>query len=196
MTSNAPVTPRAARLPAALLAAALLVATGARAAALDGVGAPAPRALESLRHHVLHRLDGGALSLADLKGEVVVVNFWATWCAPCRRELPRLDALNAELASHGGRVLAVSIDDDAQNVERFAQRHALHLAVMQDGADGLAHELDLQAVPVTLVLSRDGEIAYSSRGSDDAALDRLTAVVHQLEAGHPLAAGVAAEDRP
>jgi thiol-disulfide isomerase/thioredoxin len=185
---------------AAVLGATLLAAAPAQAgesgARIEGVGVPAPRALEQLRRHTLRKLDGGTLSLADLRGEVVVLNFWASWCAPCRRELPKLDALNTEIARQGGRVLAISIDEDAANVERFRRRLKLTLPIVHDGPKGLASELDLEAVPLTLVIGRDGEVAYASHRSDDDALAALAAATRRLIAARPVAARLEDGGRP
>ncbi|HEY6866775.1 MAG TPA: TlpA disulfide reductase family protein [Candidatus Eisenbacteria bacterium] len=178
--------------------ALLLGAASARAAAsggppaggdrLDGVGVPAARVPGILARHLLRPLHGGTLSLADLRGQVVVLDFWASWCAPCRRELPRLDALHAEIARRGGRVLAVSIDEDRENVDLFVRRYGLRLPIALDGPNGLARELDLQHVPLTLVLDRDGNVAFTSSRSDDAGLTAVAAAARELVAGKPVAA--------
>jgi thiol-disulfide isomerase/thioredoxin len=126
----------------------------------------------------------------------VVVNFWASWCAPCRKELPRLDALNAELAKSGGRVVAVSIDTDANNARRFVLAHKLTMPVAQDGPDGLARRLDLQHVPCTVVLDRDGSIACAVGGGDEAALAQVTNVARRLSSRAPVVASGAGSEQP
>ena len=186
--------------------ALLLGAASAQAAAsggpptdgerLDGVGVPAARVSGILARHVLHPLEGGTLSLADLRGQVVVLDFWASWCAPCRKELPRLDALHAEIARRGGRVLAVSIDEDRENVDLFARRYGLRLPIALDGPNGLARELELRHVPLTLVLDRDGRVAFASSRSDDAGLAAVAAAAHELMAGRPVAAAAPEGGRP
>ena len=162
------------RMRALLLALVLLALAPAlvRAAALEGLGTDASRAREVLGEHVLRTPDGSRLGLSSLRGEVVVVNFWASWCTPCRRELPALDAMSTELAPRGARFLAVSIDTDPRNAKRFAKSIDLRLPIYADGPDGLAQSLDLGAVPLTLVLDRGGNVVYASSGSDDAALRR------------------------
>jgi len=142
-------------------------------------GGPA-RVQQVLRRHELRTLEGRTVSIAALEGEVVVVNFWASWCAPCRRELPRLDAMHAAMAKQGGRVLAVSIDHEARAAERFARKHKLSLPVCHDGPDGLARALDLPHVPFTIVLDRSGAIAYTTSRSDDAGLEQLDQVTRRL----------------
>ena len=178
---------------------AAAAAAGVASPAADriaGVGAPAAQVPGILGRHVFHPLAGGTLSLAELRGQVVVLDFWATWCPPCRRELPRLDALNAELARRGGRVLAVSIDEDRENVDRFARRYGLKLPIVLDGPNGVARELDLQDVPLTLVLDRDGQVALTSSRSDAAGLQAVADAAHGLIAGRPVAAAGAEGGRP
>ncbi len=160
----------------------------ARAERVNGIGADAAQAERALSERPLAKLAGGTLTLGSLKGNVVVVNFWASWCAPCRRELPRLQALDAEIASRGGRVIAVSIDEDRRNVELFARRNGLTLPVLLDGPDGLARALDLRAVPLTIVLDRSGRVAYATTQSSDAGLAALANAVRPLLTERPVAA--------
>jgi len=173
---------------AAMLAVVLALAPAAGAATPEALGSGNEAAAKALGDHALRKLDGTAFNLSSLRGQVVVVNFWASWCAPCRKELPRLDALNAELAKSGGRVVAVSIDTNADNARRFVTTHKLKLPVAQDGPDGLARALDLQHVPCTVVLDRDGSIACAVGGGDDAALAQVTSVALRLSGRAPVAA--------
>jgi len=130
-----------------------------------------------LEARVLKALDGKAWRLADHRGQVVVVNFWASWCRPCRKELPALEALHAEIAPRGGQVLAISIDEDADNARRFVRTHRLSLPVIHDGPNGLANLLELDRIPYTMVLDRSGAVAFVGAGSD---VGELNDVVHQL----------------
>ncbi len=135
---------------------------------------------QALERRPLVTLDGQPVTWKSLAGEVVVVNFWATWCKPCRKELPRLDALDRELSKTGGRVLAVSVDLDRENVRRYAQVNKLKLPICHDGPDGLAKAMSLEMLPYTVVLDRAGHPAYVSTGADDASLDALVKKVRTL----------------
>ena len=172
------------RVPFAVMLAALLASPSIVSAKSSATPAGRAAGWEQVRSILcaqdLHGLDGRSLSLGALQGEVVVINFWASWCRPCRRELPALDALNTRLAKSGGRVVAISIDEDASNVRRFVREHGLMLPVYHDGPDGLARRLDLDRIPYTLVLGRDGAIAFASSGADEAALAELNAVTQRL----------------
>ena len=190
--SGAPATARRpARWAAAgamTLALALAPGAGAATPPVAGLAAGPEQVRAALQGHTLRALDGRTLALGSLRGQVVVINLWASWCGPCRKELPRLDALNAELAKSGGRVVAVSIDTNADNARRFVTTHKLKLPVAQDGPDGLARALDLQHVPCTVVLDRDGSIACAVGGGDDAALAQVTSVALRLSGRAPVAA--------
>lgn len=184
-------TPRAfgrAHAAAGVALLALLLATPAAAGAPKGLGASADAAQRAIAARSLRGLDGKPMTLASKPGEVVVVNFWASWCAPCRRELPRLAKLNRELAGRGARVVAISIDRDAENARRFCKSQGVSLPVAHDGPEGLARQLDLKSVPLTLVLDGDGRIAYSTTGSDEAALAQVAAAAHRLLGGSAAAA--------
>jgi thiol-disulfide isomerase/thioredoxin len=168
----------------AVIGLAAADASAARAAR-GSAGMDPERARRELAATTLRTLEGRKLAVASLRGEVVIVNFWASWCAPCRRELPRLDALHASVADHGGRVLAVSIDQEPRNVERFVRAHRLSLPIYHDGPDGLARRLDLPAIPFTIVLDRDGSVALATAASDERAIESIATAARRLMAAAP-----------
>jgi peroxiredoxin len=182
---------RAALATLALALGALAAPAHAARPAFD-----AAAARPAIARHALRDLDGRSITVASLRGEVVVLAFWASWCAPCRRELPELDHLHAQLAPRGGRVLAVSIDQDVENARRFARRLRLALPVVHDGPDGLARTLDLAAIPFTVVLDRDGAVAHVAAGGDPRALATLAAEARRLAAARPPATAAGTEDQP
>jgi len=120
-----------------------------------------------LQEHEMVDIDGEDVSLADFAGEVVVVNFWASWCEPCLHELPKLDVWNKEWAGKGARVVAISIDKDERNARQFVAKNNLGMTVWIDGPKGLARALNLPAVPTTYVIDRDGKVVLRISGSSD-----------------------------
>lgn len=178
---------------AAMALAGLALAPGAPWAKEAARPAVASQRLEgALRQHELRSLDGKALAWSDLSGEVVVVSFWASWCKPCHREMPELDALHAELTPRGGRVVAISIDLDAESARRFVTSRRLKLPIYHDGPKGLARKLDLRQIPYTVVLDRQGAVAYTASGTSDAEIAALKQAARRLAAKDRLAASAAA----
>src|SRR5437667_5493992 len=103
------------------------------------------------------RLDGSLMRLRDLKGRVVLLNFWATWCIPCRSEIPSLSAMQKDLEPRGLSVIGVSYDDTADLVQQFQkdipQRYQVVLGGREVGAD-----LPASPLPTTYIIDRDGRI--------------------------------------
>lgn len=141
---------------------------------------PAARVQSALAAHALKSIDGKPVAWRTSDDQVVIVNFWASWCAPCRKELPQLDAMHRALARQGARVIAVSIDSEAANARRFQQKHGLTLPIALDGPDGLVRTLDLPNIPYTVVLDRAGRVAWSTTESDAQALAELEAMTRRL----------------
>ena len=162
-----------------------------RASAPRGGDATGP-ATATLASHELATFDGGKTKLSSLRGEVVVVNFWATWCAPCRKELEVMDGWNREWKNRGARVVAVSIDRDARKARRFAEDMALSMTVVHDGPDGLARSLDLPSVPCTYLLDRGGNVVTIVTSSNASELAVLKAKVDAMTRGTQ-SAGMGAE---
>jgi thiol-disulfide isomerase/thioredoxin len=163
----------------AIAAAGVLLAAGAIAAP---AGSGTRRAPESAMARTLQGLDGTEATLAGLQGRVVVVNFWASWCKPCRKDLPVLESWMPELQKSGTEVVAVSVDRDRRRAEKFVEEIGLDLPFYIDGPEGLAQAFDLPALPCTIVLDRNGNVAHVAEGAEAATLDELRRVVNRLAA--------------
>ncbi|MEZ5064483.1 MAG: TlpA disulfide reductase family protein [bacterium] len=133
-----------------------------------------------LAGHELRSLDGETVAVSSLRGQVVVVNFWASWCAPCKKELRVLDGWREDLAGTDARILAVSIDNDVKKAEDFAKKSGLDLAFFHDGTEGLARSLDLPSLPCTIVVGPDGRIAEVARDGNVDTLRHLESTVRSL----------------
>ncbi len=150
---------RRAPLFLALAVGLVAVAAGFWAARSDrGVpvraGAPAPG-------FELPALDGDPIDLASYRGRVVFVNFWATWCAPCKEEAPALQRLHERLAAEGFAVLAISIDTSAERaeVERFRDEFALGFPILLDPEKAAYEAYQVYGVPETFLIDPAGRVA-------------------------------------
>lgn len=134
----------------------------------------------AIASHELNRLDGETARIAQMQGDVVVLNFWASWCKPCKKELLVLDELASSLAGRRARILAVSIDEEARNASRFVEKAGLGLEVFHDGTSGLASALDLPSLPCTIVVGTDGRIVEVAQDGSLTTLRRLERKVREL----------------
>ena len=110
---------------------------------------------------VLPGVDGARHALADHAGKVVFLNFWATWCPPCREELPVLQQLHETLAGEGLHVLAVSVDTTStESVASFVARHGVDFSVLHDADSEIARSYGVRAYPTSVLIDRRGRVAY------------------------------------
>jgi peroxiredoxin len=134
-----------------LIAALALLAAGAATAT------PAP-------DFTLRTLDGPALRLAEQRGQVVLVNFWASWCAPCKVEMPHLNAL-ADKYRHTGVVLVgINIDDDPKKAAAEARKLGIRFPVLLDTDKTASKAYKLEAMPTTVLVDRDGQVRHVHQG--------------------------------
>lgn len=108
----------------------------------------------------LETMDGSSINLADQDGRVLLVNFWATWCAPCRKEIPDLNDLHADLEDDGLRIIGIALDREGrEKVEPFAEKLPIEYPVVID-AEGTAESEfgPIPGLPTTIVVGPDGQI--------------------------------------
>lgn len=115
-------------------------------------------------------LDGRRLTLSSLRGEVVLLNVWATWCYPCRREMPGLEALHRELSAAGLNVVAVSVDHAgaARDIRGFLDEYDLTMTVLHDSSAEIGRRFATRGVPETFLIGVDGTLRRHWIGRIDA----------------------------
>jgi thiol-disulfide isomerase/thioredoxin len=106
---------------------------------------------------VLTTLDGATVRLSDLRGRWVLVNFWATWCAPCRDEMPYLDRLAADHADHLS-VLAVNLRESEATVRAFAEELDLQLSILLAPDDAMLLAYSVRGLPISVLIDPDGNV--------------------------------------
>ncbi len=124
------------------------------------IGQPVPEV-------ILPDLEGRTVRLSDFRGEVVVLNFWATWCPPCVEEMPSLQKLQQALGKKGLKVLAASVDENLQDVARFREDYDLGLPILHDRGGKIAHRFSTFKYPETYVVDRDGKLVAKIIGPRD-----------------------------
>jgi cytochrome c biogenesis protein CcmG/thiol:disulfide interchange protein DsbE len=147
------------RLAVAWLALAFAACGGTTERAIVAVGAPAP-SYEAVR------LDGSAVHLADLKGQVVLLNIWATWCKPCRQEMPALDTLFRRHEAEGFTVVGVSIDSPGEQdrVAEYAKDLGASYTLWHDPDNAVSTTFLAIGVPASYLIGRDGTLRWRHVG--------------------------------
>lgn len=113
---------------------------------------------------LLKTLDGVEVSLEQLKGKVVFLNFWATWCPPCRAEMPSMEALYQKFRGGGLEVLACDVGENAGAVRQFIDKNNLSFPVLLDSSGSVSGHYGVQGIPATFIIDRGGMIILSTVG--------------------------------
>lgn len=112
----------------------------------------------------LRSLGGGNLRLEEYRGQVVLINFWASWCGPCRQEMPLLDRLHHRYQDTGFAVLGVNVEGEVEPAREIVDQTSVTFPILIDEAQKVSEMYDLQAMPSTVVIDRDGVVRYIHLG--------------------------------
>jgi len=130
----------------------------------------------------LTKLDGTPARIENAAEEVTVIHFWASWCPPCKKELPVLDGIAKSLEGRSVQFVAISIDSNRKKALRFVQRSGLSLPFYHDKPDGLAERLALPYLPCTYVIDRAGNTVFATTGAGEEQMEQLRAELFSLTA--------------
>ena len=151
------------------------IAACAAAWAMVGSAHAAPKVGQPAPDFTVTTFSGRQVKLSELKGDVIILNFWATWCAPCRVELPLLEAYFKTYSKYGFQVLAVATEDSVpeSKLKPLAAKMAIPFVKRMSGP-----YQDMKAVPTNYIIDRSGKLVYAKAGSFD--LESLNAIIVPL----------------
>ena len=137
------------------LVVTVFAATSLASSGLEGQSAP---------DFALKSSTGENLRLSEYRGDVVMINFWATWCGPCRQEMPLLDELYNRYERVGFNLLGVNIDDDSRRAMQMIEELGVDFPVLFDDRKEVSKLYEVEAMPVTVLVDREGNVRYVHHG--------------------------------
>ena len=137
------------------LALSVFAATSLASSGLEGSQAP---------DFALKSSTGENMRLSEYRGDVVMINFWATWCGPCRQEMPLLDELYSRYQRVGFNLLGVNIDDDSSRAMRMVDELGVSFPVLFDARKEVSKLYEVDAMPVTVLVDREGNVRHVHHG--------------------------------
>jgi peroxiredoxin len=141
-------------------------AAGSVSEGLVKAGFSVPKADISAVDFTLPSLDGKNISLASFRGNVVLLSFWATWCGPCKQELPSIQALYEKLKGKGLTIVAVDLMEDRKTVGDFVKAHGMTFPVLLDGSGKVGGTYDAGSIPTNYLVDRKGKVLARVVGYD------------------------------
>lgn len=139
---------------AAIIAAAMLTLP---ALAADPTGSPAPQFTLAAR-------SGANVSLAQYRGQVVMLNFWASWCGPCRQEMPLLDSIYKKYSRLGFTLIGVNVEPDANAANDWLKQTPVSFPILYDKESKVSRMYDVEGMPSTVIIDRKGKVRALHRG--------------------------------
>lgn len=137
-----------------------------RAALVAGAAllAPLASATDTAPDFALKSNQGETLRLSDHRGEVILLNFWASWCGPCRQEMPLLNTINDRYSKLGFSVIGVNVDKDSALADKLLKDIPVAFPVLYDNLSMVSSTYDVSAMPTTVLIDRDGNMRYIHKG--------------------------------
>lgn len=135
----------------------ILMATLAMFTQAEDASGPAP-------DFTLKSKSGENVRLEDLRGQVVMLNFWASWCGPCRQEMPHMNDIFKKYEKFGFTVLAVSVDENPEDANRFLDAVPVDFPILYDTDSRISELYNVDAMPTTVMIDRDGNKRFLHRG--------------------------------
>ena len=123
---------------------------------------------------------GRTVKLADFKGRIVLLDFWASWCVPCRASFPAVDALHKELGPRGFAAVAINVDEQRKNADAFLEARPHTMTVVFDPKGRAAEAYALAAMPSALILDRTGQVRFRHMGYTEKTIGQYRTEVLQL----------------
>ena len=155
----------------ATMAATLVFSVAAFAADLSG---PAP-------DFTLKSRGGENVRLSELRGQVVMINFWASWCGPCRQEMPHLEAIHNEYVDYGFTLLGINVDEKQELAEKLLAQIPVSFPILFDPSSSVSKQYNVDAMPTTILIDRDGNLRHLHRayrpGFEDIYRNQVKALV-------------------
>lgn len=141
----------------------LQIALGALACLWIGSGAALGRG-DALPNFELPTIDGPALKTPTLRGNVVLVDFWASWCGPCRQSFTLLNRMHGELAGQGLAIVGINVDEARHDADAFLAKVPAQFTIALDPAGVQAMDFDVQTMPSSFLFGRDGKLRWRHQG--------------------------------
>ncbi len=129
---------------------------------------------------ILRNMDNKSVSLKDYRGKVVVLNFWATWCPPCRAEMPDLENLHKKTKDLDIVVLAVDVGETRDTVEKFVKEENLTMEILLDIGSSVGRMYGANAIPATYIIDKEGKIIGGKIGAHDWDSDGVIKILKDL----------------
>ena len=123
---------------------------------------------------------GGNFRLDEHRGEVLFINFWASWCGPCRQEMPLLEELHQRYESAGFKVIGITIDEDTSEADALLAKIPVSFPVLYDPESSVSRMFDVDAMPTSVVIDRNGTMRYLHRGYKPGYEDEYRAQIREL----------------
>jgi peroxiredoxin len=135
---------------------------------------------EEAETFTLKTLEGGTVSLEDYRGKLIFLNFWATWCPPCRAEMPSMQKLWENFKEEGFVILAIDIQEDSGLVSSFVNERGLSFPVLLDEKGKVSRSYGIRGIPTTFLLNPEGEIIGKAVGARDWASEESFELIGEL----------------